>query len=226
MIPTPTTTEETTSTTIIPDSTTLSTIYQKLSDMENEVKTIRNMDHNSAIHADVKSEVPTVVKEYLGTSLDDALHKAVERHTTELVKEHSVLADVTNVLQQQQKPQRSVADIRKIKMEQTETKSFEQNFKHKALYHALMESILEDEDAMDKGVADKLKKRKPADTDRDEGPPAGSNQGLKRKKTGKEPEQSKKDKSTGTSKGTTKSQPKSTGKSTQAEDTVFEARDT
>ncbi|GJT30202.1 hypothetical protein Tco_0910477 [Tanacetum coccineum] len=33
----------------------------------------------------------------------------------------------------------------------TKTKSFEQNFKHKALYHALMESILEDEDAMDKG---------------------------------------------------------------------------
>ncbi|GKB81621.1 hypothetical protein Tco_0948516 [Tanacetum coccineum] len=215
MIPTPTTTEETTSTTVIPDSTTLSTIYQKLSDMENEVKTIRNVDHNSAIHADVKSEVPTFVKEYLGTSLDDALHKAVERHTTELVKEHSVLADVIDVLQQQQKPQKSVADIRKIKMKQ-----------HKALYHALMESILEDEDAMDKGVADKLKKRKPTDTDRDEGPPAGSNQGLKRKKTGKEPEPSKKDKSTGTSKGTTKSQPKSTGKSTQIEDTVFEARDT
>ncbi|GJW47210.1 hypothetical protein Tco_0078856 [Tanacetum coccineum] len=42
----------------------------------------------------------------------------------------------------------------------TKTKSFEQNSKHKALYHALMESILEDEDAMDKGVADKLKKRK------------------------------------------------------------------
>nr|GEU54000.1 hypothetical protein [Tanacetum cinerariifolium] len=67
----------------------------------------------------------------------------------------------------------------------TKTKSFERNSKHKALYHAIIESILEDEDAMDKGVADKLKKRKP-DDDRDEGPPVGPDQGLKRKKIGKE----------------------------------------
>ncbi|GKD85949.1 hypothetical protein Tco_1357103 [Tanacetum coccineum] len=97
---------------------------------------------------------------------------------------------------------------------------------HKALYHALMESILEDEDAMDKGVADKLKKRKSDDTDRDEGPLAGPDQGLKRKKTCKEIEPSKKVKSTGTSKGTTKSQPKAIGKSAQAKETVFEAGDT
>ncbi|GKE72434.1 hypothetical protein Tco_1534475, partial [Tanacetum coccineum] len=93
----------------------------------------------------------------------------------------------------------------------TKTKSFNKNTKHKALYHALMESILEDEDAMDKGVADMLKKRKPDDADKDEGPPAEPDEGLKRKKTRKDTEPSKKDKSTGTSKGTTKSQPKSTG---------------
>ncbi|GJS05507.1 hypothetical protein Tco_0322015, partial [Tanacetum coccineum] len=87
-------------------------------------------------------------------------------------------------------------------------------------------SILEDEEAMDKGVADRLKKRKPDDADRDEGPPAGSDQGLKRKKTGKDIEPSKKAKLTGTSKGTTKSQPKSTGKSVHAEETMFEAGDT
>ncbi|GJW08039.1 hypothetical protein Tco_1570462 [Tanacetum coccineum] len=79
---------------------------------------------------------------------------------------------------------------------------------------------------MDKGVADKLKKRKSDDTDRDEGPLAGPDQGLKRKKTCKEIEPSKKVKSTGTSKGTTKSQPKAIGKSAQAKETVFEAGDT
>ncbi|GJZ02616.1 hypothetical protein Tco_0520577 [Tanacetum coccineum] len=62
-------------------------------------------------------------------------------------------------------------------------------------------SIVEDENAMDKGVAD-------------------------RKKTSKETEPSKKTKSTRTSKGTTKSQPKFTGKSAQAEDTLFETADT
>ncbi|GJU82117.1 hypothetical protein Tco_1284482 [Tanacetum coccineum] len=35
----------------------------------------------------------------------------------------------------------------------TKTKSFNKNTKHKDLYHALMKSIHEDEDAMDKGVA-------------------------------------------------------------------------
>ncbi|GKE57901.1 hypothetical protein Tco_1497086 [Tanacetum coccineum] len=41
----------------------------------------------------------------------------------------------------------------------TKTKSFNKNTKYKALYHALMESIIKDEDAMDKGVAEGLKKR-------------------------------------------------------------------
>ncbi|GJW06337.1 hypothetical protein Tco_1568760 [Tanacetum coccineum] len=210
-IPTTTTTQATTSTTVVPNSKTLYAIYQRLSDVENKVKTLRNIDHSSAIRATVKSKVLIVVKE------------------------HSVLADVTDVLQQQPKPQKSVADISKIKIEQarkqqepkytivssdvdalrefdqkrtlfetmTKTKSFERNSKHKALYHAPMESILEDEDAMEKGVADKLKKRKP-DDDRDEVPPAGPDQGLKRKKTCKETKPSKKAKSTGTSNGTPK----------------------
>ncbi|GJW59184.1 hypothetical protein Tco_0105915 [Tanacetum coccineum] len=48
-----------------------------------------------------------------------------------------------------------------------------------------MESILEDEDAIDEGVAKNLKKRKPDDADKDEGPSAGSDRGLKRQRTSK-----------------------------------------
>nr|GEU33037.1 hypothetical protein [Tanacetum cinerariifolium] len=61
-----------------------------------------------------------------------------------------------------------------------------------ALYHALMELILKDEDTMDKGIADKLKKRKSDDADRDEDPPVGPDQGLKRRKMSKDVEPSKK----------------------------------
>ncbi|GJV35915.1 hypothetical protein Tco_1408392 [Tanacetum coccineum] len=82
----------------------------------------------------------------------------------------------------------------------TNSKSFNKSPKQRALYHALMESILEDEDAMDEGVADK--------------------------KTNKDAEPSKKAKSTKASKGTLKSQPKSIVKSAQVEETVFEAGDT
>ncbi|GJW08040.1 hypothetical protein Tco_1570463 [Tanacetum coccineum] len=114
----PTTTGSNNSTTAVPDSSTLTIIHQRLSDVENEVKTLKNVDHISAIRAAVMSEVLIVVKEYLGTSLDDALHKALQRHTAELVKEHYVPTDVIDVLQQQPKPQKSVADILNIKMEQ------------------------------------------------------------------------------------------------------------
>ncbi|GKB18202.1 hypothetical protein Tco_0852125 [Tanacetum coccineum] len=83
-----------------------------------------------------------------------------------------------------------------------------------ALYHALMESILADEDAMDQSVTDKQKKRKPDDEDRDDDPLAGPGQGLlKKRKTSKDVEPSKRLKSTSSSEGNTSSQPtpKSTG---------------
>ncbi|GKE01266.1 hypothetical protein Tco_1389249, partial [Tanacetum coccineum] len=70
---------------------------------------------------------------------------------------------------------KNAADIRKIKIEQAGKQQdpkytiVSSGMDHKALYHALMESILKDKDAMDKGVANKLKKRKPDDIDKDEG---------------------------------------------------------
>nr|GFB94174.1 hypothetical protein [Tanacetum cinerariifolium] len=67
----------------------------------------------------------------------------------------------------------------------TKSKSLNKRPKQRALYHALMDSILEDEDAMDEGVPDKLKKRKQDDADKDEGPSARSNLGLKRQKNKK-----------------------------------------
>ncbi|GKD40776.1 hypothetical protein Tco_1260983 [Tanacetum coccineum] len=59
----------------------------------------------------------------------------------------------------------------------TASKTFNKHPKHKALYNALMESILADEDAIDKGVADIQKKREPNDADRDKDPPTGPDQG-------------------------------------------------
>ncbi|GKB83723.1 hypothetical protein Tco_0950618, partial [Tanacetum coccineum] len=77
----------------------------------------------------------------------------------------------------------------------TNSKSFNRIPKQRSLYHALMESILKDEDDMDEGVADKLKKRKQDDADKDEGPSARSDRGLKRQKTSKDSKPSKKAKS-------------------------------
>ncbi|GKD07174.1 hypothetical protein Tco_1186859 [Tanacetum coccineum] len=126
-IPTPITTEATTSTTIAADSTTLTVIHKRFLTWRMKSR-----------HSEILITVLLFVQ----------------------------LSNVTDVLQQQPKPQKSDADIHKIKMEQA---GEQQEPKYTI-----------DEDAMDKGVVEKLKKRKPDDADRDEGPLAGPNQGLEK----------------------------------------------
>ncbi|GJX19379.1 hypothetical protein Tco_0222056 [Tanacetum coccineum] len=139
------------------------------------------------------------------------------------VQEHSVPADVIDVLKQQQKPHESAEEILKIKMEQAEkqpeskytirssdkielaefdlkqalfdsmhaSKSFNKTPKNKTLYHALMESLIKDENVMDQGLADliKQKKRPHDDADKDEGPTTGSDRGDQGENLGKTDEQ-------------------------------------
>ncbi|GKD74014.1 hypothetical protein Tco_1332296, partial [Tanacetum coccineum] len=178
------TTEATTSTTVIPDSKTLSAFHQRITNLEKDVKELKTIDHSAALLSTIKSEVPNVVKEYLGTSLDDALYKVLKKHDADIIKEHSVLAKI-------QVPKETITSSDTTTLEEfdqkttlfetmTKSKSFNKSPKQRALYHALMESILEDADAMDKGVTNKLKKRKQDDADKDEGPFAGSDRGLKK----------------------------------------------
>ncbi|GJS48797.1 hypothetical protein Tco_0598918 [Tanacetum coccineum] len=165
-ITTSTNTEATISTIVVPDFETHYAIYLRVSDLEKEVKELKNVNHSSELRDTIKSKVSAAVKEYLGTSLDDALYKVLQKHTTGLSKEQSIPADAAL----------KEFDQKKAMFETiTASKTFNKHLKHKALYHALMESILVDEDAMDKGVADIQKKRKPDDADRDEDPPAGLN---------------------------------------------------
>ncbi|GJY10773.1 hypothetical protein Tco_0378958 [Tanacetum coccineum] len=107
-------------------------------------------------------------------------------------------------------------------------KSFNRNPANHWLYHALMEALIEDKKAMDKGVADIVKdhKRKHDDDkdDDDEDPPAGPNQGKKtnRRRT-KESESSKKPSSTKeTPKGKTLTKGSKTSKSALAKEPVEE----
>ncbi|GJY54499.1 hypothetical protein Tco_0446163 [Tanacetum coccineum] len=64
-IPTPTTTEATTSTTIVPDSETLNAIRQRITDLEKDVKELKDVDKSTKVISTIKSEVPNAVKEYL-----------------------------------------------------------------------------------------------------------------------------------------------------------------
>ncbi|GJR14503.1 hypothetical protein Tco_0797155 [Tanacetum coccineum] len=75
-IPTPTTVKVTTSTLVVLDFESLSVLYLCITNLEKEVKELR-------------SEVPTAIKEYLETSLDDALYKVLKRTNTKFKKELS-----------------------------------------------------------------------------------------------------------------------------------------
>ncbi|GKC80174.1 hypothetical protein Tco_1130948 [Tanacetum coccineum] len=231
---TQTTTEATTLTHAVSESKTLFAIHLRVSDLEKEVQELKQVDHSTTLLTTIKSEVSTAIKEYLGTSLGDALHKVLQRHTAEFIKEHYM-----EHAAKQQESQYTIKSFNKAALNEfdqkqalfktmTTSNSFNKHPKHMTLYHALMESIHVDEDAMDQGFTDldKKKKRKPTNCDRYKDPLGGLDQGLKKRKTSKDAEPSKKPKSTSSSKHTIKSQLKSTDKSAQVEEIVIEVKDT
>ncbi|GJU73022.1 retrovirus-related pol polyprotein from transposon TNT 1-94 [Tanacetum coccineum] len=127
---------------------------------------------------------------HIGTKLDNALLKTLERYTTDLVEKYSMLPTLESSKKQESK--KSPEEIIRIKREQEEKKqeptytikstdkaALEEfdlksalfKFMHKnksanrnpanyRLYHALMEALIEDENAMDKEVADTGKSTK------------------------------------------------------------------
>nr|GEV18921.1 retrovirus-related Pol polyprotein from transposon TNT 1-94 [Tanacetum cinerariifolium] len=60
---------------IFPDP--LPTIVQRVSKFEKNVKKLKEVDHSSAILVMIRSELPSAVNEYLGSSLGDSLQKAL-----------------------------------------------------------------------------------------------------------------------------------------------------
>ncbi|GKC50161.1 hypothetical protein Tco_1072906, partial [Tanacetum coccineum] len=129
---------------------------------------------------------PTVVDKCLGTQLDDALLKILERHTANLIEKYSVLPGPEST----DKVDLEEFDLKSaLFRHMNKNKSANRNTANYHLYHALMEALIADEDAMDKEGAVKIKdhKRKhdsndDEDDDDDEGPSAGSNQGKSSKR--------------------------------------------
>ncbi|GKD58079.1 hypothetical protein Tco_1295588 [Tanacetum coccineum] len=151
----------------------------------------------------VKLEQDLFIDKYLGTKVDDALLKALEKHTAYLIQKYSGLPAPESSKKQESK--KCPKEILRIKREQEEQKHVptytikstdtatlkefdlkaalfktihenkfaNRNPANKRLYHALMEALIEDENAMEKEVAE---------DDDDEGPPAGSNQGKSTKR--------------------------------------------
>ncbi|GJX52113.1 hypothetical protein Tco_0280482 [Tanacetum coccineum] len=103
-IPTPTNTKATTSTIEVLESKTISAIHQRITDLEKDVKELKSVENSTTIISAIKSEVPNAVKEYLESSLDDALHKVIQKYSADIIKEHSVPAKIVERLKQQYAP--------------------------------------------------------------------------------------------------------------------------
>ncbi|GJT17332.1 putative ribonuclease H-like domain-containing protein [Tanacetum coccineum] len=56
-----------------------------------EMCVVKKIGHSADVLALIRSQVPTAVDNYLGTKLDDALLKVLERHTADLIEKYSVL---------------------------------------------------------------------------------------------------------------------------------------
>ncbi|GJU58207.1 hypothetical protein Tco_1235973 [Tanacetum coccineum] len=217
--PYPINTEATTITTSLPEITPFIALQLRVARLEQEMSEVKKTDHSADVLASIKSQVPTAVDKYLGTKLDDALLKILERHTADLIEKYSVLPGPESI--KNQESEKSPKEIIRIKREQGEEKQdstysirstdkvdleefdlksalFKHMNKNKSanrnpanyhLYHALMEALIADEDAMDKEVKDRVKNHKrkhdsddDEDDDDDEGPSAGSNQGKSSKR--------------------------------------------
>ncbi|GKF30542.1 hypothetical protein Tco_0100340, partial [Tanacetum coccineum] len=188
--PPPINTEATIITTSLLEITPFIALQLRVARLEQEISKVKKTDHSADVLASIRSQVPTAVDNYLGTKLDDALLKVLERHTVDLIEKYSVLPGTEFVKNQESK--KSQKEIIQTKKEQDEEKqdstysirstdkvdleefdlksaffshmnkkkSANRNIANYHLYNALMEALIADEDAMDKEVADTVKDHK------------------------------------------------------------------
>ncbi|GJV10064.1 hypothetical protein Tco_1351605 [Tanacetum coccineum] len=157
--PPPINTEATTITTSLPEITPFIALQLRVAKLEQEMSEVKKTDHS----ADV----------------------VLERHTADLIEKYSVLPGPKFVKNQEKSPKEiirakkeqdeekqdstySIRSTDKVDLEEfdlksalfshmNKKKSANKNTTNYRLYHALMEALIADEDAMDKEVADKVK---------------------------------------------------------------------
>ncbi|GKG15428.1 hypothetical protein Tco_0357751, partial [Tanacetum coccineum] len=84
----------------VSNSEAVKSVVQRFTELEKAVKELKQADHSTTILASIRSQVPSVVKEYLGSSLPDAFQKVLRSHTKELKKELSEKRDYKDVIEE------------------------------------------------------------------------------------------------------------------------------
>ncbi|GKC08708.1 hypothetical protein Tco_1000318 [Tanacetum coccineum] len=161
----------------------------KVARLEQDISEVKKTDHSANVLASIKSQVPTVVDKYLGTKLNDALLRILERHTADLIEKYSMLPGPESIKNQEsEKSPKEIIIIKKEQGKEKQDSTYSIRSTDKvALEEFDLKTLIADEDAMDKEVKDRVKNHKrkhdnddDEDDDDDEGPSAGSNKGKKK----------------------------------------------
>nr|GEU39927.1 hypothetical protein [Tanacetum cinerariifolium] len=250
--PVPTTKPTTTSIAALLDFSTLFGFDQRVSTLEKEIYATRTALQSYTKEFEKKAQeermlyidmveklVKDIIKNEVKSQLPQILPKEVSNFATPMIQS-SIIESLENVVLAKSSSQpistyeaaESLTEfkLKKILLDKLKkSKSYRGAKEHLDLYDALVKSYQLDKDLFESyGNTDSLKRDR-EDKDQDKDPPAGSNQGLKKRKTSKDVEPlkgSKSKESMSSSSKDTKSQPKLSGKSVQAEELVFETTDT
>nr|GEY74481.1 hypothetical protein [Tanacetum cinerariifolium] len=239
--PAPITVSTATSISALLDFSSLFGFDQRVSTFERELSQLKKESsrREEAIHNVVEKSVKDIIKDEVKSQLPQILPKEVSDFAT-LVIQSTINESLEKVILVKFSSQPkstyeaaalvTVLELKNILLDKIEKiKSYQAAPEHREFYDGLVKSYNLDKDLfLSYGNVYSLKRDCEGD-DKDEDPPAGSNQGLKKRIMRKDDEpskgsKSKESKSSTSSKGT-KSHPKSSGKSVQAEEPVFEDAD-
>nr|GEW48199.1 ribonuclease H-like domain-containing protein [Tanacetum cinerariifolium] len=163
-------------TTTIFESDALSDIQVRVAKLEKDVSDLKKIDLSVEALVALKTQVPSFVDNYLGSKVGD-------KQTPTVFLEHRSEKSASEILkikrEQVEKQKMSKFTIKstdkasfreydqKSALYQTmhANKSFNQTLANHRLYHALMEELIEDENAVDKGVGKQTKRRRTKDSD-------------------------------------------------------------
>ncbi|GKB66539.1 hypothetical protein Tco_0927951 [Tanacetum coccineum] len=156
--------------TTLPEITPFIALQLRVTKIEQDMSEVQKTDHSTAVLAFIQSQVPTVVekiKREQGEKKPEPMY-TIKSTDKVALEEFDLKGALFNIMHKNKSANRNLTNYR--------------------LYHALMEALIKDENAMDKEVADKVKdhkRKRDSDDDEDdddEGPLAGSNQGESTKK--------------------------------------------
>ncbi|GJT75425.1 hypothetical protein Tco_1042150 [Tanacetum coccineum] len=177
---------------IVSGSNTLIDVQLRVAKLEQDVFELKNVDHSSEVLVVLELHVPAVVDSYLDSKITKKPTPTTEQESEKSPPE--ILKIKKEQAEKQKTPKFTIKSTNKATLEEYDlksalyqsmhaNKSLNRNLANYKLYHAIMEALIKDENAMDKGVANTVKdyKRKhdDDDDDDDEGPSARPNQGSK-----------------------------------------------